>query len=191
VFIFVYVVFFAIILAIITTDIESMKLQRISLDRLDIRILTLLQADGRMTKTQIADQIGLSITPCCERIKKLESAGVIRGYHAQLDLEQMLHLSYFRTPITLNNYSLEATRQFEALVHDNSEIIECEAVLGDIDYQLLIAARDMDHYQQLLEALLTSTNNGFNYRTYPVSKTVKRLSTALTSDVLSDLGKQL
>lgn len=148
------------------------------MDRLDIRILSLLLEDGRMTKTQIAERIGLSITPCCERIRRLEKRGIVRGYHADLNLTEMLGHSRFRVQIILSNYSLERARQFEKLIRDIPEVLECQAVLGDVDYQLLFTAKDMDHYQQLIENLQESVDGGFDYRSYPISKAVKEQSAA-------------
>lgn len=150
-----------------------MKLPKIKLDRLDLRILSLLLSDGRITKSQIAEQVGLSLTPCCERIKKLEAAGVIQGYRAELDLQALVPVSYFRVQITFLDTDLEYFRQFEALVATIPQIIECEAILGDIDYLLLFAVTSTEQYQQILEALLTNIEGNVDYRTYPVSKSVK------------------
>ena len=166
-----------------------MKPPLINLDRLDIQILSLLLADGRKKKTQISEKIGLSITPCCQRIKKLESAGIIQSYHAKLNLDSLLPLSYFRVQLTLDNYSLEAAQNLEAQVLKIPEIISCEAILGDIDYLLLFAATDMDHYQQRLESLLATIKGGYDYRTYAVAKTVKEQSVEKSRWLLETWGK--
>lgn len=147
-----------------------------TLDRLDMQILSLLLGNGRITTTQIADQIGLSITPCAKRIRKLEKTKIIGGYRAELNMLELFDLSCFRVQLTLNKYSLETAIAFESKVLETSEIIECEATLGEFDYLLLVATTNTDHYQRLIEQLLTSTEGGFDYRTYVVSKSIKTQS---------------
>ena len=159
-----------------------MRRARKHLDRLDLRILALLLRDGRLSKSRIAEEIGLTITPCSDRIRRLEKMGIIRGYHADLDFAAITDFSLFRLNLNLNHYSLDRARQFEKVVCRTPEILECEAVLGEYDYQLLYAAHDVDHYQQSIETLMDCIEDGFDYWTFPISKVVK--SRSATSDLL-------
>ncbi len=146
------------------------------LDRLDLKIVTALLREGRISKVQLSDQVGLSATPCWERIKKLEKSGIIRGYHADIDLSRLVNISYFRVEITLNNYSMAVAQRFERTVNAMPEVIECEAVLGGLDYILKIAASSTESYREIMENLLEEEGMDFDFRTFPVTKAVKDLT---------------
>ncbi|PHZ86522.1 Lrp/AsnC family transcriptional regulator [Paremcibacter congregatus] len=143
------------------------------MDRLDIKILSALCQNGRMTKLQLSDVVGLSATPCWERIKKLEKAGIIQGYHAELDLRELANVSYSRVEVTLKNYSLSVSRKFEQMIEKMPQVIECEAVLGDVDYILKILSRGVDDYLAIIEEFTTTGHIEFDYKTLAVSKVIK------------------
>ncbi len=143
------------------------------LDKIDIRIIKALFRDGRMTKLQLSEEVGLSATPCWERMKKLEKKGVIKGYHAELNLEKMINFSSSYVEIKLTNYSLAKAIEFERQVREMPEIVQCEALLGDVDYVLRILSRDVDEYQKSIEYLLANPKLEIEHKTLPISKVVK------------------
>lgn len=144
------------------------------LDKIDLKIISALYRDGRMTKLQLAEEVGLSATPCWERMKKLEQNGIIKGYHAELDLKKIMPISATRVEITLKNYSLATAAEFEKVICQMPEVVECEAVLGNIDYILKILSRNVEDYQRIIESLLSSLSMEVEHKTLPVSKTIKQ-----------------
>ena len=149
---------------------------KVGLDRIDLKILMALCRDGRMTKLQLSEEVGLSATPCWERMKKLEKNGVIKGYRAELNLPKIINLSYFRVEISIKNYSISKTNEFEKLVANIPEVVECEAVLGNIDYLLKIAAPSLEEYQKTIDSLLGCSNLEIEHKTIPISKNVKEIT---------------
>ena len=154
-----------------------------TMDRLDIKILSALSCNGRMTKLQLSDVVGLSATPCWERIKKLEKAGVIRGYYAEVDLKKLVDISYLRVEITLRNYSLSVAKKFEKMVQTIPQIIECEAILGDVDYLLKIMSSGVDDYLQIIEGVNGQEQIELDYKTLSISKIVKAPSQVNVEEV--------
>ncbi|WP_321397064.1 Lrp/AsnC family transcriptional regulator [Emcibacter sp.] len=153
----------------------SSYLTRLKLDRLDFKIISALLKRGRITKVELSEQVGLSASPCWERMKRLEKEGIIRGYHADIDFSKLMNISCFRVEVTLHNYSMNVARQFEELVRRLPEVIECEAVLGRVDYILKVAAPSIEQYQELIERILDQEKISFDYVTFPVAKPVKSL----------------
>ena len=146
------------------------------LDELDIKILAALQREGRMTKLKLAETINLSPTPCWERLRRLEQAGVISGYHARLNLEKLARATMVLVEVTLKRHQHADFQRFEAAVRDVPEIVECYATGGGLDYVLKIVARDVDAYQRLIDRLLTDDVGIDRYFTYIVTKPVKESS---------------
>ena len=153
------------------------------LDELDIKILAALQREGRMTKLKLAETINLSPTPCWERLRRLEQAGVISGYHARLNLEKLARATMVLVEVTLKRHQHADFQRFEAAIRDVPEIVECYATGGGLDYVLKIVARDVDAYQRLIDRLLIDDVGIDRYFTYIVTKPVKK-SGALPLDRL-------
>jgi Lrp/AsnC family transcriptional regulator of ectoine degradation len=141
-----------------------------SLDRLDLEILAVLSADGRTSKIKLAEAIGLSPTPCAMRIERLEAAGFIRGYHADLDLERLGNLSQFIVMVCVKDITPEKSGQFEAIVSRSMNIVVCDAVSGVVDYVMRILARNVRHYHEIMAPFLAME---IDYTTYPISKNVR------------------
>lgn len=121
------------------------------LDRHDRQILALLQENGRLTNQELADRIGLSPSPCLRRVRALEEAGLIGGYHALVDARKLGLSLMALLSVSMDKHTPERFANFEALVGDIPEVLECLLITGQkSDYQLKIAVRDMDHYQHLL-----------------------------------------
>ena len=144
------------------------------LDAFDVKILTLLQRDGRMTKLKLAENIHLSPSPCWERLRRLEEAGLIRGYHAEIDIERLVHISTVLVEVTLKSHHAEDFERFETVIQAVPEIMECYATGGGFDYLLKIVTVDIDHYQRLIDSLLEADIGIEKYYTYVVTKRVKR-----------------
>lgn len=127
-----------------------------TLDRLDRRILEVLQQDGRISNQDLADRIGLSPSPCLRRVRALEQSGLISGYRAVIDARRLgLHLIAF-VNIAMDRHTPERFAAFDAAVAGWPEVLECSLITGrDADYQLKVIVRDMDAYQDLLLNRLT------------------------------------
>src|SRR6185295_8994748 len=106
----------------------------LKLDRLDLRILSQLQKNGRITNVDLAEAVGLSPSPCLIRVKRLEQAGYIAGYGAQLRLEKLGDTLTVFTEVTLSDHHREDFVRFEAAIREVDEILECHLVSGGYDY---------------------------------------------------------
>ncbi len=145
----------------------------LKLDRIDLAILSVLQRHGRITKLALAEQVHLSPTPCWERLKRLEEAGVITGYHARVALAKIAPSATVWTEVTLRKHGREDFGRFEAAVAATPEIVECWAIGGGIDYLMKVVTRDVDGYQRLIDSLLEADVGIDRYFTYIVTKAVK------------------
>jgi len=143
------------------------------LDQRDLEILRVLSAEGRITKTALADRIGLSPTPCWDRLKKLEKAGLIEGYGARINLKKLApHVTVF-VAAEIADHTAASFRAFEAAMHRYDEVTACWALGGGFDYLLQIVTRDIDAYQRLIDEMLDARIGLSRYFTYVVTKPVK------------------
>ena len=144
------------------------------LDDRDIAILRVLSTEGRITKAALAERIGLSPTPCWDRLRKLEKAGLIEGYRAEIALRKLgPHVTVF-VAAELADHTGPSFRAFEEAVKRYEEIVACWAVGGGFDYILQVVTRDIDSYQRLVDHLLESRVGMVRYFTYIVTKPVKQ-----------------
>ncbi|MEN2751043.1 Lrp/AsnC family transcriptional regulator [Psychrobacter sp. FBL11] len=121
------------------------------LDDTDKRILRLLQIDARMSITELAENVNLSATPCARRIKRLEDAGIITGYHTQTDAEKLGYPLAIFIAISMDRHTAERFEQFEKRVQSFDEVISCSIVTGrSEDYLIKVRVRDMAHYEEFL-----------------------------------------
>lgn len=148
-------------------------MQGIKIDSIDLRILDAVQRDGRITKLALAEKVGLSATPAWLRLRKLEKAGLIRGYHADIDLRLIAPVTMVLVEVTLGNHRQADFDRFERAMRETPEIAACWSVGGGIDYMLKIVARDIDGYQRLIDSLLAREIGIERYFTYIVTRTVK------------------
>jgi Lrp/AsnC family transcriptional regulator of ectoine degradation len=118
-------------------------------------------------------EVGLSAGRCYERMRHLEQAKIIRGYHADIDLVHLTSCMQFVVEIKLLNHTSANSRQFEKAVLQTAEIISCQAVLGQIDYIIVVVAASVEKYHTVIDKLRASTDNEFDFVTFPVSKTIK------------------
>ena len=143
------------------------------LDARDLDILRVLSSEGRITKAALAERVGLSPTPCWERLKKLEKAGVIESYRANINLRKLgPHVTIF-VAAELNDHTAASFQTFEAAMQRYDEVTACWALGGGFDYILQIVTRDIDAYQRLIDAMLDARIGLARYFTYVVTKPVK------------------
>jgi Lrp/AsnC family transcriptional regulator of ectoine degradation len=143
------------------------------LDARDLDILRVLSSEGRITKAALAERVGLSPTPCWERLKKLEKAGVIESYRANINLRKLgPHVTIF-VAAELNDHTAASFQTFEAAMQRYDEVTACWALGGGFDYILQIVTRDIDAYQRLIDAMLEARIGLARYFTYVVTKPVK------------------
>jgi Lrp/AsnC family transcriptional regulator, regulator of ectoine-degradation genes len=145
----------------------------IRLDRYDLAILRILERDGRITKSKLAEEVNLSISPAWERVRKLEESGVIRGYRADVDWIGALKVSRIVVEVTLSRHTAPDMRRFEDRIGAADEVTQCYATGGGVDYVLHVMARDIDHYQRFIDSLLMEDLGIERYFTYIVTKVVK------------------
>lgn len=143
------------------------------LDAIDLRILDAIQRDGRITKLKLAEQVGLSPTPCWMRLAKLEKAGIVTGYHARISVRAIAPVTSVLVEVTLANHRQADFDRFERVVRDVPEIVACWSVGGGVDYLLKVMTRDIDDYQRLIDSLLEREIGIDRYFTYIVTRTVK------------------
>ena len=144
-----------------------------ALDAIDLQILSALQADGRMTNVDLAAQVGLTAPPCLRRVRGLEQAGVIRGYHADLDpLALGFGISVFAL-VSLKSQAEADLKAFEDHVAELPEVRECHMLNGEIDFILKIVAADLQAFQQFLTTHLTPAPNVASVKTSLTIRTCK------------------
>lgn len=141
------------------------------LDRIDLNILAKLQESGRITNVELSDAVGLSPSPCLTRVKRLEKAGYITGYGAQVDLRKLGEFLSIFTEVTLSEHRRGDFGRFESRIAKIDEIVECHLVSGGYDYLLKFVARGVTHYQSIMEEMLESDYGIEKYFSYVVLKT--------------------
>ena len=144
-----------------------------SLDRLDLKILTLLQEDGRIAMTDLAERVGLSITPCIERVRRMERDGVIIGYYARVNPAMLGASLLVFVEITLDHKSGNMFDQFRREVLRIPEVLECNLVSGDFDYLIKARLREMADYRKLLGDILLQLPGAVQSKSYVVMEEIK------------------
>ncbi|GAB2510905.1 Lrp/AsnC family transcriptional regulator [Pseudoxanthomonas sangjuensis] len=145
--------------------------ETVTLDRTDLRLLGLLQRQGRATNAEIAAQVNLSPSACLRRIQRLEAGGVIAGYAARIDPRAVgLGLQAF-VRVQLEKHEQPAIERFVAAVNDWDEVVACHALTGDMDYLLHVVVQDLEHFSRFLldkllnDAGVADANSSFVLRT--------------------------
>ncbi|GAA4641899.1 Lrp/AsnC family transcriptional regulator [Gordonia humi] len=126
------------------------------MDAIDKKILSLLQDDGRISVTELADRVGLSISPCHRRLKALETGGAIRGYRAQLDAAQLGLAFEALVFVTMQSATRDALVAFEDAVTAVPNIVAAQRLFGVPDYLLRAVAQDQSDYQTLYDEHLAA-----------------------------------
>lgn len=143
------------------------------LDATDLKILSVLQREGRITKLALAEKVNLSPTPCWERLKRLEDSGYVRGYRADIAVEKLAPMTTAIVEVTLKQHRLADFNRFEDTMRKTPEIIECHSTGGGIDYVLKVVAPDIGGYQTFIDGLLEADIGIDKYFTYVVTRAIK------------------
>ena len=144
-----------------------------SLDAADLRILRLLQEDGRITNQALAAQAGMSPASCFERVKRLRASGVIRRFTALLDPERLGFSLLIFIEVLLDRTTDDVFAAFAAHVRAVPEVLECHMVAGGFDYLLKVRVSDMAAYRAFLGGILAAMPGVRETRTYAVLEEVK------------------
>ncbi len=148
-------------------------MQKVKLDSIDQKILTELQAEGRITNVELAKRVDISAPPCLRRVRALEEAGLIKGYHAKLDAKALgFHVTVF-VQVALSRHTDADLRHFEQLVSDWDAVRECYLMQGDYDFLLKCVLRDLDDFQTFLTNQLSVAPNVDKTRTATVIRAAK------------------
>ncbi len=143
------------------------------IDRIDRRILAELQNDGKISNVNLAKLVGLSASPCLERVKRLEQQGYIIGYHARLDATKLGAAMLVFVEITLTKTSVDIFAEFSAAVQEHEDIQECHLVSGNFDFLLKTRVSDMANYRKLLGDTILRLPGVSESRSYVVMEEVK------------------
>lgn len=150
-----------------------MKKGQDSLDRIDLKILDILQKECRISNVDLANQIHLSPTPCLERVRRLEKNGYIEKYVAHLNPKKLnVNLTAY-IQITLQSTRSEDVQTFNHQISEIDEIVECSMVAGGFDYLLKIRAENIEQYCKFLGNKLASIEGVTQTHTYVVMEEVK------------------
>lgn len=142
------------------------------LDRIDISILSQLQRSGRLTNVDLAHAVGLSPSPCLQRVRRLEKAGFIEGYGARIALRKLTDYVLVFTEVTLSDHRREDFIKFEREIRTFKSVQECHLVSGGYDYLLKFAVRSVSHYQEIIETVLDRNIGVEKYFSYIVIKSI-------------------
>lgn len=143
------------------------------IDRIDRKILTVLQQDGRIANVDLAEKVSLSPTPCLERVKRLEKSGYIQYYAAHLNPNKLNAGLVAYIEVSLENTTSEDLELFNQAIHSLTEVMECSMVAGGFDYLIKIRVADMAGYRQFLGEKLAVIAGVRETRTYVVMEEVK------------------
>ncbi len=144
-----------------------------SLDATDIKILTLLQENGRITNARLAKEAGISPPAMLERVKRLEASGVIRQYITLLDREKTGFGLLVMTMISLSFHQISSLQQVMEQLRGLEEVLECYQITGDMDFLIKVAVKDMNSYTAFVNNKLSGIAGIQNIKTSFVLETVK------------------
>lgn len=160
------------------------------LDRIDLRILAALQENARITNVALAEAAGLTPSPCLQRVRRLERAGIIERYGALLRLARIgPHVTVF-TEVTLSDHRREDFIRFEREIVRCPFVEDCHLVSGGYDYLLRFTARSVSHYQEVIEGLLSRNVGIEKYFSYVVIKPLIDRRPVPLQSLLGDDGAQ-
>ena len=144
-----------------------------NLDPIDRRLLAELQDNGRITNVDLAQRVGLTAPPCLRRVRALEQAGVIEGYHAELNGPELGFSITVFAMVSLKSQAEDALRAFEEAMNALPEVREVHMLNGEIDFILKIVSRDLQTFQEFLTSKLTPAPNVASIKTSLTIRTAK------------------
>ena len=143
------------------------------LDERDIQILSILQEEGRITKTALADRLNLSLTPSWDRLQRLEEEGIIESYGARLSSPFLKNFHLVITEVELESHKEGEFARFEDAIMGFDEVLSCWSVGGGLDYILKVLVKDVSDYQDFLKRLLKANIGLRRYFSYAVLDKIK------------------
>ena len=143
------------------------------LDERDIQILSILQSEGRITKTALADKLNLSLTPSWDRLQRLEEAGIIESYGAKLSSSFLSNFHLVITEVELESHKQGQFARFEEAIMGFDEVLSCWSVGGGLDYILKVLVKDVLDYQDFLKRVLKADIGLRRYFSYAVLNRIK------------------
>jgi len=152
------------------------------LDERDIQILSILQEEGRITKTALADRLNLSLTPSWDRLQRLEEEGIIESYGARLSSPFLKNFHLVITEVELESHKEGEFARFEDAIMGFDEVLSCWSVGGGLDYILKVLVKDVSDYQDFLTRVLKANVGLRRYFSYAVLDRIK--DTEVVPDIL-------
>lgn len=149
------------------------QMKPIALDAADIRILCALQDNGQLSKARLAEIVGLSPTPCWARLNRLKKSGLIRGYHADIALMQIVDLAKVVVTVSLKSHRKADFERFESYVQARPEVTDCISTGGGMDYVMTVVTTNLPAFQGLMEAMLEADLAIDRYMTYIATRQIK------------------
>ena len=149
--------------------------EKIKLDSVDRQILHDLQDHGRMTNVDLAKNAGISAPPCLRRVRALEDAGIIKGYHADIDSDALGYSVQVFAFVGLTSQAETDLQDFELLVSTWPQVRECHMLMGETYFLLKIVAQDWDDFQKFLTSHLTPAKNVSHVKTALSIRSAKQL----------------
>ena len=146
-----------------------------NIDDIDLQILGELQDNGRMTNVELARKVGLTAPPCLRRVRALEEAGAITGYHAVVDPAMLGYTITVFAMVSLKSQAEADLKAFQDHVAALPEVRECHMLNGEIDFILKVVARDLQSFQQFLTSKLTPAPNVVSVKTSLTIRTSKNM----------------
>ncbi len=157
---------------------------RVKLDAVDRKILSCLQAEGRITNVELAERVGITAPPCLRRVRALEEEGYIHGYHASLDQDKLSFGLTVFAMVGLHSQAESDLQAFEEHAKKWPMVRECYMLNGEIDFILKIVAQDLAAFQQFLTGELTPAPNVASVKTSLTIRTSKHVPGVPLPDVL-------
>ncbi len=156
-----------------TSEIQASGVAAAQLDRIDRKLLARLQQDGRVTVSQLAREVNLTVTPTLERVRRLESTGHIEGYFARLSPSKLGLGLLAYVEVSLDRTTPDAFEHFKQVMLAHDEVMECHMVAGGFDYLLKVRVTDMESYRRFLGDRIASVRGVQQTHTYFVMEEVK------------------
>jgi Lrp/AsnC family leucine-responsive transcriptional regulator len=152
------------------------------MDRIDRKLLSLLQHDGRATISHLAREVNLTVTPTVERVRRLETAGYIEGYFARLSPSKLGLGLLAYVEVSLDRTTPDAFERFKQVMLAHDEVMECHMVAGGFDYLLKVRVKDMESYRRFLGDRIASVRGVQQTHTYFVMEEVKSTHVIVVPD---------
>lgn len=155
------------------------------MDLIDRKLVSLLQVNGKLTMKELSADLGLSITPIYERLRRLERNGLITGYHASVNSKKAGFGFEVFSSVTLESHKAEFLREFELEIDKFSEVMECYHLAGSFDFLLKVLVKDMDDYATFVNKKLAKLNNIRLVQSMMVLKKIKQTAVLPLVDEVS------